>query len=233
MRPTSVCGLRARHSLSRGPCSVPRQGRWLAFSCQSVLDVYRRRLGNSTGGRPGGQNLDGEGPPQNAVELRPGYRDDPRPLGPGSRSPSRLVPKTAINLDPDPTRDVGVEVGPGWPRVWSSSHEAAHGHRVPQWRPPRPSATHSEQRGAREFLARTSPAVRSCSGEANHPSGSPRQGRTKTYAGLRSNSTALERLSDLTQLVTLDLDFFTERAGRIPVGLMAQVDAGLTLVLDL
>jgi len=38
---------------------------------------------------------------------------------------------------------------------------------------------------------------------------------------------------NITQLVTLDVDFLTRRTGRIPPSLMAQVDAGLKLVLDL
>lgn len=44
---------------------------------------------------------------------------------------------------------------------------------------------------------------------------------------------AKESVANVTQIVTLDLDFLTERAGRIPASLMAQVDAGLTLVIDL
>lgn len=42
-----------------------------------------------------------------------------------------------------------------------------------------------------------------------------------------------DSVANVTQLVTLDLDFLTERAGRIPAGSMAEVDAGLMLVLDL
>ena len=38
---------------------------------------------------------------------------------------------------------------------------------------------------------------------------------------------------NVTQIVTLDEDFLTERSGRIPPKLMARVDAGLKLVLDL
>jgi mRNA interferase MazF len=37
----------------------------------------------------------------------------------------------------------------------------------------------------------------------------------------------------VTQVVTLDQDYLTERIGKIPPRLMAQVDAGLRLVLDL
>jgi len=52
---------------------------------------------------------------------------------------------------------------------------------------------------------------------------------------LPATSTGLPKDSvvNVTELVTLDVDFLTERAGRIPPGLMAQVDAGLKLVLDL
>jgi mRNA interferase MazF len=52
---------------------------------------------------------------------------------------------------------------------------------------------------------------------------------------LPAPSTGLPRdsVANVTQIVTLDLDFLSERAGQIPVSLMAQVDAGLTLVLDL
>jgi mRNA interferase MazF len=42
-----------------------------------------------------------------------------------------------------------------------------------------------------------------------------------------------DSVANVTQVVTLDVEFLTERAGRIPPGLMAQVDAGLKLVLDL
>jgi mRNA-degrading endonuclease toxin of MazEF toxin-antitoxin module len=56
-----------------------------------------------------------------------------------------------------------------------------------------------------------------------------------TYTGTGSSHLVITKdsVADVTQIVTLDLDFLTERAGRIPVHLMAQVDAGLTLVLDL
>ena len=46
--------------------------------------------------------------------------------------------------------------------------------------------------------------------------------------GLPRDSTAV-----VTQVITLDQDYLSERAGRIPRRLMAQVDAGLRLVLDL
>lgn len=38
---------------------------------------------------------------------------------------------------------------------------------------------------------------------------------------------------NVTQMVTLDEDFLGERVGRIPPAVMARVDAGLRLVLDL
>lgn len=47
-------------------------------------------------------------------------------------------------------------------------------------------------------------------------------------AGLPKDSVA-----NVSQLVTLDRDFLTERAGRLPARLMAAVDAGLKLVLAL
>jgi mRNA interferase MazF len=47
-------------------------------------------------------------------------------------------------------------------------------------------------------------------------------------AGLPKDSVA-----NVTQIVTLDVDYLTERTGRISPRLMAQVDAGLKLVLDL
>jgi len=52
---------------------------------------------------------------------------------------------------------------------------------------------------------------------------------------LPAASTGLPKdsVANVAQLVTLDIDFLTERTGRIPPGLMAQVDAGLKLVLDL
>jgi mRNA interferase MazF len=40
-------------------------------------------------------------------------------------------------------------------------------------------------------------------------------------------------VANVTQLLTLDEDFLTERAGKVPPRLMAQVDAGLKLVLAL
>ena len=42
-----------------------------------------------------------------------------------------------------------------------------------------------------------------------------------------------DSVANVTQVVTLDQDFLAERVGRLPAGLMARVDAGLKLVLDL
>ena len=52
---------------------------------------------------------------------------------------------------------------------------------------------------------------------------------------LPAASTGLPKdsVTNVTQIGTLDFEFLTERTGRIPASLMAQVDAGLTLVLDL
>jgi len=52
---------------------------------------------------------------------------------------------------------------------------------------------------------------------------------------LPSNDTGLQRDSTavVTQVITLDHDHLTECAGSIPPRLMARVDAGLKLVLDL
>jgi len=47
-------------------------------------------------------------------------------------------------------------------------------------------------------------------------------------AGLPRDSVA-----NVSQVVTLDREFLVERAGRLPARLMANVDAGLRLVLDL
>lgn len=46
--------------------------------------------------------------------------------------------------------------------------------------------------------------------------------------GLPEDSAAV-----VTQVVSLDQDYLSERAGRIPPRLMAQVDAGLRIALDL
>jgi mRNA-degrading endonuclease toxin of MazEF toxin-antitoxin module len=40
-------------------------------------------------------------------------------------------------------------------------------------------------------------------------------------------------VANVTQIVPLDEDYPTERVGRVAPGLMAQVDTGLKLVLDL
>ena len=47
-------------------------------------------------------------------------------------------------------------------------------------------------------------------------------------AGLSKDSVA-----NVTQVVSLDKDYLSDRSGQIPTALMAQVDAGLKLVLDL
>ena len=52
---------------------------------------------------------------------------------------------------------------------------------------------------------------------------------------LPENKTGLPKdsVANVTQVVTLDEDYFSERTGRIPPKLMAHVDAGLKLVMDL
>ena len=52
---------------------------------------------------------------------------------------------------------------------------------------------------------------------------------------LSSKATGLPRdsVANVTQIVTLDEHYLTDRTGRVAPGLMAQVDAGLKLVLDL
>jgi mRNA interferase MazF len=42
-----------------------------------------------------------------------------------------------------------------------------------------------------------------------------------------------DSVANVTQIVTLDEDYLSEKVGRIPPRLMAHVDAGLKLVLDL
>lgn len=42
-----------------------------------------------------------------------------------------------------------------------------------------------------------------------------------------------DSVANVSQIVTLDRDYLTDRAGRITAKLMARVDAGLKLVLDL
>ena len=50
----------------------------------------------------------------------------------------------------------------------------------------------------------------------------------KPSSGLPKDSVA-----NVSQVVTLDRDFLTERTGKVPARIMAAVDAGLKLVLDL
>ena len=52
---------------------------------------------------------------------------------------------------------------------------------------------------------------------------------------LPSKATGLPRdsVANVTQIVTLDTDYLSERVSRIPPRLMAHIDAGLKLVLDL
>lgn len=52
---------------------------------------------------------------------------------------------------------------------------------------------------------------------------------------LSARATGLPRdsVANVSQIVTLDQDFLTERTGRIPLKLMARVDAGVRLALDL
>ena len=52
---------------------------------------------------------------------------------------------------------------------------------------------------------------------------------------LSASATGLpnDSVVNVSQIVTLDEDYLTERAGRVPAKLMAEVDAGLRLVLDL
>jgi mRNA interferase MazF len=50
----------------------------------------------------------------------------------------------------------------------------------------------------------------------------------KAVSGLPKDSVA-----NVSQIVTLDRDFLTERTGKVPSRVMAAVDAGLKLVLDL
>ncbi len=49
----------------------------------------------------------------------------------------------------------------------------------------------------------------------------------------RSSGLPKDSVANVTQIVTLDEDYLSERAGRLPPKLMAHVDAGLKLVLDL
>ncbi len=49
----------------------------------------------------------------------------------------------------------------------------------------------------------------------------------------RNSGLPKDSVANVTQLVTLDEAYLSERAGRLPPKLMAHVDAGLKLVLDL
>ncbi len=49
----------------------------------------------------------------------------------------------------------------------------------------------------------------------------------------RTSGLPKDSVANVTQIVTLDDAFLSERAGRIPPKLMANVDAGLKLILDL
>jgi mRNA interferase MazF len=49
----------------------------------------------------------------------------------------------------------------------------------------------------------------------------------------RASGLPKDSVANVTQLLTLDEDFLAERAGQVPPRLMAQVDAGLKLVLAL
>ena len=49
----------------------------------------------------------------------------------------------------------------------------------------------------------------------------------------RTSGLPKDSVANVTQIVTLDEDFLSERTGRIPPKLMARIDAGLRLVLDL
>jgi len=42
-----------------------------------------------------------------------------------------------------------------------------------------------------------------------------------------------DSVANVTQLVTIDLDYLEKRAGKVPSKTLARVDAGLRLVLDL
>lgn len=49
----------------------------------------------------------------------------------------------------------------------------------------------------------------------------------------RNTGLPTDSVANVTQVVTLDSDYLAERAGRVGPTLMARVDAGLRLVLDL
>jgi mRNA interferase MazF len=49
----------------------------------------------------------------------------------------------------------------------------------------------------------------------------------------RDSDLQLDSVINISQLVTLDRTFLTEAVGKIPGGVMSQVDAGLRVVLEL
>ena len=49
----------------------------------------------------------------------------------------------------------------------------------------------------------------------------------------RSSGLPKDSVANVSQVVTLDRDLLSERTGKVPARLMAAVDAGLKLVLDL
>lgn len=49
----------------------------------------------------------------------------------------------------------------------------------------------------------------------------------------KQSGLAKDSVANVTQIVTLDEDYVTERIGRLPPKLMARIDAGLKLVLEL
>lgn len=53
------------------------------------------------------------------------------------------------------------------------------------------------------------------------------------YVTRRQSGLAKDSVVNVSQLVTLDKQYFVERIGRIPTVLMEDVDAGLRLVLSL
>lgn len=50
---------------------------------------------------------------------------------------------------------------------------------------------------------------------------------------LKASGLPKDSVVNVSQVVTLDRSFFVERIGRVPPSLMARVDAGLRLVLEL
>lgn len=51
--------------------------------------------------------------------------------------------------------------------------------------------------------------------------------------GRRASGLPRDSVANVSQVVTLDRSYLTERAGRVPPRTMSRVDAGLRLVLDL